>query len=324
MTVDEQLLPCKSRCGFIQFMPKKPDKFGIKFWLLVDLDTKYVVNGFPYLGKDDAKPDKELQGTYVVKKLTEPYYNLGHNITTDNFFTSYNLATFLLTKKTTLVGTILRNRKGCPTQLPTSLNLYSSKFYENEKGVLFTIYQGKQNKNVSLISTMHEKAEINTTVSLVPGKQKNKPKIIEYYNSTKCGVDSVDQMTRHLSVKYPSRRWPIQVWSNILNIASINSWVLFKQANNSKIARRIFLQKLVDEIVDHLKPESDETETEIDNVFSKKRKQSLDKSIIASESPKLKTNCKIKLCNNNRSVGECYKCEKSVYGRCIEITKHLC
>jgi hypothetical protein len=28
MKVDEQLLPCKNRCPFIQFLPKKPDKFG--------------------------------------------------------------------------------------------------------------------------------------------------------------------------------------------------------------------------------------------------------------------------------------------------------
>ncbi|KAM7388964.1 hypothetical protein PAMP_022965 [Pampus punctatissimus] len=31
ITVDEQLFPTKSRCAFTQYMPKKPDKFGIKF-----------------------------------------------------------------------------------------------------------------------------------------------------------------------------------------------------------------------------------------------------------------------------------------------------
>ena len=29
--VDEQLLPCKAKCRFIQYMPNKPDKFEIKF-----------------------------------------------------------------------------------------------------------------------------------------------------------------------------------------------------------------------------------------------------------------------------------------------------
>ena len=33
ITVDEQLLPCKAQCKFIQYMAIKPDKFGIKFWM---------------------------------------------------------------------------------------------------------------------------------------------------------------------------------------------------------------------------------------------------------------------------------------------------
>ena len=34
LTIDEQLLPIKSCCSFIVYMPNKPDKFGIKFWML--------------------------------------------------------------------------------------------------------------------------------------------------------------------------------------------------------------------------------------------------------------------------------------------------
>ena len=51
ITVDEQLFPSKARCGFTQYMASKPDKFGIKFWVAADLETKYFLNGFPYLGK---------------------------------------------------------------------------------------------------------------------------------------------------------------------------------------------------------------------------------------------------------------------------------
>lgn len=34
LTVDEQLVASKTRCAFTQFMPNKPDKFGIKLWIL--------------------------------------------------------------------------------------------------------------------------------------------------------------------------------------------------------------------------------------------------------------------------------------------------
>ena len=51
ITIDEQLLPCKVRCKFIQYNPNKPDKFGIKFWMAVNVESKYLCNGFPYLGR---------------------------------------------------------------------------------------------------------------------------------------------------------------------------------------------------------------------------------------------------------------------------------
>ena len=54
ITVDEQLLPCKARCKFIQYMANKPDKFGLKFWLGVDVESKYLFNCFPYVGKDNT------------------------------------------------------------------------------------------------------------------------------------------------------------------------------------------------------------------------------------------------------------------------------
>lgn len=40
LTIDEQLFPCKTRCPFTQYMTSKPDKFGLKFWLCIDVETK--------------------------------------------------------------------------------------------------------------------------------------------------------------------------------------------------------------------------------------------------------------------------------------------
>ena len=43
ITIDEQLFPTKSRGRFTQYMLNKPDKFGIKFWLAVDVESKYIL-----------------------------------------------------------------------------------------------------------------------------------------------------------------------------------------------------------------------------------------------------------------------------------------
>ena len=68
-------------------MPNKPDKFGIKFWILVEVDSKYVCNFLPYLGA----LEKEQKNGFplsedVVMRLTSYLPRSGaYNITADNF-----------------------------------------------------------------------------------------------------------------------------------------------------------------------------------------------------------------------------------------------
>lgn len=52
ITVDEGLVKFNGRLSFKQYMPMKPDKFGIKVWLLADADTYYVPRFQVYLGKN--------------------------------------------------------------------------------------------------------------------------------------------------------------------------------------------------------------------------------------------------------------------------------
>lgn len=99
ITIDEQLFPTKARCRFTQYIASKPDKYGIKFWLAVDVKSKYLVNGFPYLGKDETRPPDQTLAENVVLRLTEPFKGTGINVTTDNFFTSLKLAHQMKQKK---------------------------------------------------------------------------------------------------------------------------------------------------------------------------------------------------------------------------------
>ncbi|GFW22925.1 DDE_Tnp_1_7 domain-containing protein [Trichonephila clavipes] len=43
ITIDDQLFPSEASCHFTQYMPSKPDKIGIKFWLAADVDSKSVL-----------------------------------------------------------------------------------------------------------------------------------------------------------------------------------------------------------------------------------------------------------------------------------------
>ncbi|XP_068233497.1 piggyBac transposable element-derived protein 4-like [Palaemon carinicauda] len=241
ITVDEQLFPTKSRCPFTQYIASKPDKFGIKFWLAAYAKSKYLLNGFPYLGKDKSRPSNQPLSEYVVLKLTESYTGKGRNVTTDNFFTSVKLAEKLLAKNTSLVGTVNRIRREIPISIRNTRDKqYSSQILKHNQCTL-TVYQCKKNKNVLLLSTVHKKVGIGNDA-------KRTPDTISYYNNSKFGVDIVDKMARLYTTKAASRRWPVQVFYNILYFSGINAWIIYKEVTCELISRRDFILQLAEEL----------------------------------------------------------------------------
>ncbi|RUS70333.1 hypothetical protein EGW08_021902 [Elysia chlorotica] len=49
ITVDEQLIPWRGRCKFLQYLPSKPDKYGLKVFWACDAETNYPLVARPYL-----------------------------------------------------------------------------------------------------------------------------------------------------------------------------------------------------------------------------------------------------------------------------------
>lgn len=84
------------------------------------------------------------------------------------------------------------------------------------------VYQGKPNKNVIILSN-----SLYPSVQIDMGEKKI-PEPVEFYNSTKFGVDILDQMARKYSVRAGTRRWPMHVFY-VLDIAVINSWVVYRK-----------------------------------------------------------------------------------------------
>jgi len=51
VTIGEMLVPFRGRCGFIQYIPNKPAKYGLKIFALCDAKTFYTSNIEVYCGK---------------------------------------------------------------------------------------------------------------------------------------------------------------------------------------------------------------------------------------------------------------------------------
>jgi hypothetical protein len=299
VVVDEQLLASKCRCPFTQYMPNKPDKFGIKFWMLVDAVSKYICNAIPYLGKSDERPPGTPLGQHVTLKLMHPFLNKGYNVTCDNFFTSLSLAKELEKNRTTLVGTLRSNRKEVPASLlqeERKVERYSSQFLLNEdEKVSLTAYKCKPSKYVFLLSSVHNSCSIGEP-------PKKKPETVVYYNHTKSGVDAADQMCRLYSTKAGSRRWTMHVFYNILDIAGINAWILYRNIHNSTMSRRDFLLKLAEELRrEHLQT---------------RRQAIVDPPPILQPAGNNKRHqCQVSK-HHNRASATCSKCHKFTCGSC--------
>ena len=78
--------------------------------------------------------------------------------------------------------------------------------------------------------------------------EKKKPLVIHFYNKNKVGVDVFNQMARLYTTHATTRRWPMAVWTNILNMAGLNLWILFRKASETRKSRRTFFLQLFDEL----------------------------------------------------------------------------
>ena len=77
MTVEEQLVCFRGRCPFKQYVPSKPDKYGIKIWTICDYSCSYTWEMQLYIGKDAAWVRETNQGKRVVLDLIEDIKNSG-------------------------------------------------------------------------------------------------------------------------------------------------------------------------------------------------------------------------------------------------------
>ena len=80
----------------------------------------------------------------------QPFVKKGYNVTMDNFFTSIDLADKLKVQKTTLLGTVTKQRKEIPKveTMMKSKPLYSTVVYQSPSNATLTIYKAKKAKLV--------------------------------------------------------------------------------------------------------------------------------------------------------------------------------
>ncbi|XP_034533127.1 piggyBac transposable element-derived protein 4-like [Notolabrus celidotus] len=311
--IDEQLVPFKGHCRFRQYMPKKPGKYGIKIWVACDVPTNYVWRMQVYLGKAAGDAPEVGQGKRVVIDLTKGLR--GHTVTCDNFFTSHALAQELLKRKMALVGTIRSNKPELPPQLlRIKKRAVLSSLFAFTKNTTFVSYVPKRGKNVTLLSTKHRRPVVNRD-------DKKKPEIITDYNSCKGAVDTLDKLVGTYSCHRKTRRWPLAMFFNILDVSACNAYVLWTAVDptwfkTKSVRRRVFLEELGKSLVN---PQIARRTTVPRSPFAAaivkaaRTVPETDDSGPEGPSPKKRKVC---FC--------CIKKKRKVYNVCCKCEKHIC
>lgn len=224
LTVDEQLYGYKGGCRFIQYMPAKPAKYGIKIFWICEAKTGFALNAKVYLGKLPNGQTETGLAIKIVQNLAEPYLNSGRNITMDRYFTRLELAEWLMERGLSCVGTMnTRLVELPPVVCDKKRELYSSMIlYNKTKDISLTGYNCAKDRVVVVASTMHYYQDIQA-------EGKKKPEVILDYNKTKIGVDLMDRQVSYYTCQRSTRRWPVAKCKNMLNIAALNSYIIMRQ-----------------------------------------------------------------------------------------------
>uniref|UniRef100_A0A1B6DW27 PiggyBac transposable element-derived protein domain-containing protein n=1 Tax=Clastoptera arizonana TaxID=38151 RepID=A0A1B6DW27_9HEMI len=148
VTIDEMLHRFRGRCSFVQYIPNKPAKYGLKMFALCDAKTFYCHNFEVYCGKQPQGPYETSNSAIdVVKRLVRPIENTNKNITTDNWYTSVPLADYLLSKRLTLIGTLKKNKAAIPPSfLPNKAKDVGTSMYGFQDDKTLVSYATKKTK----------------------------------------------------------------------------------------------------------------------------------------------------------------------------------
>ncbi|XP_055918547.1 piggyBac transposable element-derived protein 4-like [Eupeodes corollae] len=243
-TIDEMLVGFRGRCAFKMYIPSKPNKYGLKMQCLADSKTHYALNTYLYCGKNSdgltltAEERKFPIPVQACVRLCKPILNSNRNITTDNWYTSMELVNIMKSKGLTVVGTMRKNKREISKDfLPHKSRQVGSSLFGFTKDTTMVSFVPKKNKSVVLVSSMHHNNTVDDNTS--------KPEIILHYNSTKGGVDSVDQMCSVYSSSRRTRRWPMPVFYRLLDMSTLNAYIIQQSHERAaKMTRMMFLKGL--------------------------------------------------------------------------------
>lgn len=155
LCIDDSLMLFKGRLFFKQYIPSKRHRCSIKFFVLCDAVTGYILDFIIYTGATTETVHSIFgKSGDVVVTLLEPYLNEGHTLFVDNWYSSPDLFLWLYDRCTNACGTVRKTRKQMP-KMEEKLKRGEFSFLTTRNRLIAIKWCDK--REVFLLSTVHDK-----------------------------------------------------------------------------------------------------------------------------------------------------------------------
>uniref|UniRef100_A0A8C2KIB2 PiggyBac transposable element-derived protein domain-containing protein n=1 Tax=Cyprinus carpio TaxID=7962 RepID=A0A8C2KIB2_CYPCA len=219
ISVDERMIATKARISFRQYMKAKPTKWGIKLFVLADVNG-YTTDFKIHTGKSKFASGKGLSFDVVTSLVNRDYLWSGYVIYCDNFYTSPLLFRHLHQVGFGTCGTYREGR---------------APFVGSDHDVLLFV-KWMDTREVSMCTTIHTVYSGETVLRWQMTEDGRKEKVpvprstaVQQYNKYMGGVDTSDQMLGTNSVHRKTWKWYMTIFQHFLDITVTNSFILRKE-----------------------------------------------------------------------------------------------
>lgn len=192
ISIDESIISYKGRLSFIQYLPRKSHKWGLKAWVLADSTNGYVWGWKLYTGREASSTEHSLAHRVVMELVDDKRLEQkGYIIYTDNFYSSPALFKTLADHGFGACGTARRDRKDIPKSI-TSAVMEKTKVVSTTHDGIFSL-KWRDKRDVLMLSTFHDDSMVGKSRrsrrSVGGVETIAKPRVVEEYNKYMGGVD---------------------------------------------------------------------------------------------------------------------------------------
>ena len=252
LAIDESMVAWRGNLSFRVYSPDKPIKYGLKAYMLCDAVNAYCLKFKLYTGKQSVQPSENGATYDLVMDLLRNYFEKGHKLFCDNYYSSPRLFMDLWYLGTGATGTVRPNGKGIPTSVKN--------FKLQNRGDTATFHYGpltcvkyKDAKDVYLISTTETSENVATgRRDFHTNEEKMRPSVVKVYDEKMGAVDRNNQMIENYKLCLKTMKWWKKLFFHMINIAIVNSYILYKECceSSSPMVQRNFRRKLVSQMIE--------------------------------------------------------------------------